>query len=141
MRAWRWLRRGPGAPWRLYREVKWFLQRGRRGYSDQDAWNLEVYLSMVLSKALVRLADTSHGHPCLAKPDELRGGVPPCVLSAPHCEMDCAGRWDREIRSNAERFRVLCDDPWGSQQGLEAVESTRKEALAWLGLRWWNLWD
>ena len=38
-----------------YFKVKWFWQRGRRGYSDSDAWNLQWYLAGWLPGALREL--------------------------------------------------------------------------------------
>ena len=39
----------------LYYEVKWFIQRGRRGYSDRDTWSLDQYLASWMPEALERL--------------------------------------------------------------------------------------
>lgn len=41
-------------------EVKYFLQRGWRGYSDRDLWSLDYYLARVLQDALPDLADRAH---------------------------------------------------------------------------------
>lgn len=35
--------------------VKWFIQRGVRGYSDSDTWNLANYLSDWMPKAIYKL--------------------------------------------------------------------------------------
>lgn len=45
------------------RRVKWFIQRGRRGYADCDLWSLDSYLARMLPQALRQLRDTSHGYP------------------------------------------------------------------------------
>jgi len=52
-----------------YREVKWFIQRGRRGYSDQDVWGIDTYLANWLPMALRQLSKTKHGIPIFALPD------------------------------------------------------------------------
>jgi len=44
-------------------ECKWFWQRGRRGYSDQDVWNLYSYIARVMDGALTHLAKKKMGHP------------------------------------------------------------------------------
>lgn len=46
-----------------YNDIKWFIQRGKKGYSDYDLWSFDSYLSNVISKALIELRDLSHGHP------------------------------------------------------------------------------
>jgi len=43
--------------------IKWFVQRGIRGYADCNIWNLDCYLAKMIPKALRELADISHGCP------------------------------------------------------------------------------
>lgn len=45
------------------KEAKWFIQRGMRGYSDLDNWNLGYYVLKVLSKGAAQLRDNHHGYP------------------------------------------------------------------------------
>jgi len=45
------------------REIKWFFQRGIRGYSDSDLWSLDDYLSKWLPKALKQFNERRLGHP------------------------------------------------------------------------------
>lgn len=55
----RWLR----VPMEMYSEVKWFIQRGIRGYSDRDVWNFDSYMNEIMSKAIKHLVDNAHGCP------------------------------------------------------------------------------
>ena len=54
-------------PWEyvgdLYLQAKWFVQRGLRGYSDEDTWSLDHYLASWMPQALRQLKQNSHGHP------------------------------------------------------------------------------
>lgn len=45
------------------RKIKWFYQRGKRGYADCDLWNFDTYLEKVLSKGLRDFARNSSGYP------------------------------------------------------------------------------
>ena len=45
------------------REIKWFYQRGTRGWADKDTWGFDHYLSKVISGGLNHLANKSIGHP------------------------------------------------------------------------------
>ena len=45
------------------RRIKWFFQRGKRGYSDNDVWNFDSYLAEVISKGCKQLAKEKHGYP------------------------------------------------------------------------------
>lgn len=44
-------------------KIKWFIQRGRRGYADCDVWSLDYYLADVISKSVQQLHDTTSGYP------------------------------------------------------------------------------
>lgn len=50
-------------PTRLCTNVKYFVQRGRRGYSDSDVWNLHGHFSDVAIGALTQLNEQRHGYP------------------------------------------------------------------------------
>ena len=42
--------------WMIPTEIKWFIQRGKRGYADCDIWSLDGYLSEWLPTALKQLS-------------------------------------------------------------------------------------
>lgn len=42
----------------LYRETKWFIQRGKRGFSDRDVWDVDFYLSKIIPQMLKQLRET-----------------------------------------------------------------------------------
>ena len=44
-------------------KIKWFLQRGARGYADCDAWSLDHYLASWMPEALRHLEENKLGHP------------------------------------------------------------------------------
>lgn len=46
-----------------YYKIKWFWQRGRRGYADCDVWGLDHYLANLVPLMLKRLRETRHGYP------------------------------------------------------------------------------
>jgi len=58
------------APGEAYNAVKWFMQRGRRGWADCDTWSLGSYLDAWLPAALRKLKD----HPGI--PMSMFDGVP-----------------------------------------------------------------
>ena len=59
------------------REIKYFIQRGIRGWSDGDVWSFDNYIEGILSGGLIHLADTTQGHPCRGM-DVNEAGVPLC---------------------------------------------------------------
>lgn len=47
----------------LSRKIKKFIQRGRRGWSDEDTWDFDSYLSEVISGGCKHLANNTHSYP------------------------------------------------------------------------------
>ncbi len=47
----------------MWREIKWFFQRGKRGYAEEDCWSLDNYLISWLPQAIRELKKNIHGHP------------------------------------------------------------------------------
>ncbi len=53
------------------RAPKYFIQRGRRGWSDQDAWNADMHLARVISGTMGYLIDKGYSIPMnYAHPDD-----------------------------------------------------------------------
>lgn len=59
--------------WRIYRlfdfiknipkEIKWFFQRGFRGYSDKDVWNIDKWFLNIIIPMLKQLKKRKNGYP------------------------------------------------------------------------------
>lgn len=45
------------------REIKWFIQRGKHGYSDRDVWGLDTYMASVIYGSLKQLKENKCGCP------------------------------------------------------------------------------
>lgn len=54
------IKNSPSYPGAFAREVSWFIQRGRRGWSDKDWWNLDNYLTDILIGALSKMRTDRH---------------------------------------------------------------------------------
>ncbi len=50
-------------PTEIYYEIKYFIQRGRRGWADCDTWSLDDYLDGFMPDALRYLKEHKHGVP------------------------------------------------------------------------------
>ena len=50
-------------PGDTYRNTKWFIQRGKRGYSDRDIWGFHYYLSELIHNGMKELKKQVHGVP------------------------------------------------------------------------------
>lgn len=49
------------APKRFYYEIKYFIQRGKKGYSDRDLWSADTYLARIIAGILNDYANSKHG--------------------------------------------------------------------------------
>ena len=112
----RWKRK----PRDLYLNVKWFIQRGKRGYSDRDVWNFDYYLAKVISGGSTELADILHGYPGDMTPET----------------------WEAHLREVAYRFKDYMDD----QDGLvyddpEEYKKKIQEMFTLLASRFPHMWD
>lgn len=56
---WRYVR----LPGDVRRHIKYFIQRGKRGFADCDIWNFSYYLSDVIAKGLQELKENGNGFP------------------------------------------------------------------------------
>jgi hypothetical protein len=81
------------APRDAYYSIKYFIQRGRRGWADCDTWSLDGYLNGWMPAALKHLKAAKHGIPC-----SMFDGLP-TKEGDPYCHTDEAykaaeARWD-----------------------------------------------
>jgi hypothetical protein len=53
----------PDLPMDIYRDIKWFIQRGKRGYADCDVWAFDEYLSKIIINGVKDLKFQMHGVP------------------------------------------------------------------------------
>jgi len=54
-------------PMDFYRDVKWFIQRGRRGYSDRDRWDIDFYLTSIIVPMVKNLKENHSSVPTWTK--------------------------------------------------------------------------
>ena len=43
----------------MFKEIKWFIQRGKRGWSDRDIWSFDNYLCEIIPPAVRELKNGS----------------------------------------------------------------------------------
>lgn len=111
--------RHPLVFWRLAvtRPILKFVQRGRHGWSPQDAWSFDTYLAEVISEGCTHLR-AGHSYPGNLEPE----------------------KWDEILEKIASgfgdyvmgRFEWLDDDP-----GYARFHESMELFVKWFG----NLWD
>jgi hypothetical protein len=101
-------------------DVKYFFQRGTRGYSDRDIWSLDWYLARVISETCKKLAHTTHGYPPSLTPEE----------------------WERillEISNGFEEYLKLQDSD--NYDNTEITKEKLNKSLELLQKYFTDLWD
>ncbi len=127
-KSWKWYLTHP---WEIceefYSEIKYFLQRGWRGYADCDVWGFDLYLTELMADGLKILSE-GIGYPGQG-------------------EMNTAKRWERALKLNAKRFQDVIDYEevgWETDKNYKKrmkVYKEQKEALKFI-VKWFNnLWD
>lgn len=47
----------------MFKKIKYFIQRGTRGWSDEDAWDADHYLGKIIAGMVRRIAKGGYGCP------------------------------------------------------------------------------
>jgi hypothetical protein len=126
-------------PYQL-RRIKWFFQRGRRGWAHNDTWDLDSYLCSWMPDALRHLAEGVHGCPAELYDKE---------------DDDACHRWREILIQMADGFeaarRVVEDQNYTEVDGEydleiscakdDADREKFKAAIALFEKYFFNLWD
>jgi hypothetical protein len=117
------IRRRLTAPWRWYRQARWFLQRGRRGWSTRDLWSMDYYIARVCGEMTARLLEVAHGYPCSGHTEGV--SVPDCIdpetFEARPC--DCKASYDAALKKISAGLLAYADD---TDDDLPVQESLEK---------------
>jgi hypothetical protein len=142
------------------REVKWFFQRGRRGWADCDTWSLDGYMISWLPEALRHLAKNSRGCPPDLYDDKATG-EDQChkwiaVLEEMAAGFELMRKWEEDypavVGVKTENVKVVGSDPyyysfkdpeWVAKYYAKQKEVYEKfEKSQQLLMKYWgNLWD
>jgi len=99
----------------LPKEVKYFWQRGRRGWSDRDSWNFDTYLARIISEALKWNASHRNSCPneffkCPAPYNEVKDSRD-CDACKKEYDGECIActEWENFLLYLSEEFRLYND--------------------------------
>lgn len=138
---------------RLFKDIcmniKFFIQRGRRGYADIDIWDISYWFERTFIPMLKELKDIKHGYPMTFKNEE---------------------EWDKELDKMIYYFTEMSEDEcsqknqysenfnklWFSdnidkdlqkkyldreKEICEYREDMKNKGFELLSKYYWNLWD
>lgn len=124
-----------------YRQVKWFIQRGKRGYSDNDSWDLSGYLNDWMPKA-IRSLKSEYGYPvqvyCEMFPDDDW-----TVMDQVHSAL-AHTQWHTILEKIAQGFEAgkkLDAFDYDGATEVQVLQDQLKEGLRLFGEYYQNLWD
>lgn len=127
-------------PWEyigdVYRKLKWFYQRGKRGYSDNSVWSLDWYLCEWMPQALRELKEQVHGTPIV---DTGR------VIEDPNdCDTLTMEEWKATIEYLAETFdigRQIQDYGYKTPEEYQKAYKRFQHGMRMFNEYFFNLWD
>jgi hypothetical protein len=122
VRAWRaryaaWHGLSSPRPWN---RVRFGWQRYRRGWSDRDLWNFDIYMCRVAASGLRALAETGHGYP------------------GEGTEWDTPGKWQAYLLDLAGRLSMWNhrDSAFLSEDAYEVTSAAMEEFGKNIGYFW-----
>jgi len=122
-------------------EVKWFYQRGSRGWSDRSAWSIDTWLVDNLIPMLERLKNNKHGTP--ASMFRKKDGVDKDGNSTDEAHRLAEQRWDnvlREIIYGLKCAKTIQDYDYKDVEVKKLTKSS-KRSFELIGKHLFNLWD
>jgi hypothetical protein len=116
-----------------YLQIKWFIQRGRRGWADNSVWSFDHYLARVIYEGIERLRKSTYLG-CPADFPKADGSTPDvkellkCKEYDPRFEA-----WREELGKIASGFKAWSErDDWYETEEWDLYESMpKKERVEW----------
>ena len=115
-----------------YRQAKWFIQRGRRGWSGGDAWDLGGYLCWIISPAVRSIKNNGSSYPV-----RLDAGGDEYVEWSEMLERIALGFEAAETLMSLE---YLTDDDVANVLAREKLEQLYDEGMDLFKLHLFGLW-
>lgn len=122
-----WVYRALDFPYHI-RRIRWFVQRGKRGYADCDWWNMDSYLVSIILPMLKRMKADEIGYPGHGK------------ASTPE-------KWGTLLDEMIEGFTIaqkIADADYPPEQFIELLAQDKKvfEKKMKVFIKWFfHLWD
>jgi hypothetical protein len=116
----------------MIRKLRFFIQRGRNGYSREDLWSFDTYLAGVIAAGCRELAEISHGAPGALLPTD--GSNPSGVDESPEAFEQAMEEWREILDTIATGFEAYADSEDLEAPGFQV-------AFAKLRMWWGALWD
>jgi hypothetical protein len=126
-------------------EVKWFYQRGSRGWSDRSAWSIDIWMVDNLIPMLERLKNDNHGTPMsmFKKKDGVDKDGNPTDEASRLAEQ----RWSNVLNEIlyglrcAKKIQDLDYDYYKDKELTKRLTKSSQRSFELIGKHLFNLWD
>lgn len=114
----------------FFMEIKWFIQRGKRGYADCDVWGFDTYLAKIISGGCKQLKEIKHSCPTRIANQYPNQSWEKALV-----------QWDGILNKIDRAFTLL--NLWEDSGRLPTDEEKREIAKGWFFFKKYfgDLWD
>ncbi|MFR3182208.1 MAG: hypothetical protein ACLTPN_01110 [Clostridia bacterium] len=131
------------------REIKWFFQRGTRGYSDKDVWSIDIWFKSIIIPMLEQLKETKQGHPIDMTEEEWNLTLNNMINYFKECtDFYCSEKNEYEdeymsrIMSANEYDKLLADKWLKREEEIDKYKNEMKDkAFELFSKHFYSLWD
>ena len=131
------------------REIKWFFQRGIRGYSDKDVWSIDIWFKSIIIPMLEQLKETKQGHPIDMTEEEWNLTLNNMINYFKECtDFYCSEKNEYEdeymsrIMSANEYDKLLADKWLKREEEIDKYKNEMKDkAFELFSKHFYSLWD
>ncbi len=119
-------------------KVRWFYQRGSRGYADCDVWSIDWHLTSYMGKALRDLSQQVHGTPIIDTGRPLNPDDPNDI------DTFTMEEWKATILYIAETFdeaRRVQEMEYDTIEQYQAAHKRIQQGLSMFSEYFFSLWD
>lgn len=139
--------------------IKRFIQRGKRGYSDYDIFDMSYWFVEVIVPMLKQLKETKHSYPCNMTEEEWDNQLDKMIkcfieMSEDGCSMKNEYKdklfgsieWNEFVeninKDETEEYKELREKWINREEEIwNYREKMKKEAFDLFSKHFWNLWD
>ena len=135
---------------RIPKEIKWFFQRGKRGWADIDVICMDYWFFRTVIPMLKRLKDTKHGYPVDMTEeewDEKLNKMIRCFEEANEDTCSIKNEYDGDIYEFYEKIinnpELNTLDKWikRNDEIYDYRNKMKNEAFKLFSEYFWSLWD
>ena len=123
-------------------EVKWFYQRGSRGWSDRSVWSIDSWLVDNLIPMLERLKNNKHGTP--SSMFRKKDGVSKNGISTDEADRLAEQRWENvlsEIIYGLKCAKTIQNYDYEDKEDVKKLTKSSQRSFELIGKHLFSLWD